>query len=112
MIDPQGVQDSHHVEFTAFAVLKGDPVEGIALLTGHSGRAVVQDANRADALVVNGVHQRRQAGMGEGGIADDADDRACSVPLRASSNPWAIETDAPMSSVESMAAKGGKAPRV
>ena len=36
----------------------------------------------------------------------------CSVPARASSKPWAMETEAPMSTVVSMAASGGRAPRV
>ena len=36
----------------------------------------------------------------------------CSVPASASSKPWAMETEAPMSTVVSMAESGGRAPKV
>ena len=41
-------------------MLQGYPIEGVALLSGHSGSAVVEDAHRSCALVVYGVDERSE----------------------------------------------------
>ena len=58
MVDADGFQNTGQVKFTAFAVLQGHAIEGISLLAGHCRGAVVEDANRARALVVHGVDKR------------------------------------------------------
>ncbi len=63
-----------HVELARRAVLERLAVEGVALAARHGGRAVVEDADGAGALVVHGRDQRRQARVRERGVADDGDD--------------------------------------
>ncbi len=61
----------------AFGLLhERDTVAGVALAAGHGRRAVVEDAQRARAGVVDRSEQAGDARVGEGAVADDADDGA------------------------------------
>ncbi len=60
MIDPDCIEYAWKIELSAFTMLQGYPIEGVALLSGHSGSAVVEDAHRSCALVVYGVDERSE----------------------------------------------------
>ena len=66
----------------ALALLgQGDAVHGVALRAGHGSGAVVQNAEGALAAVVGGAEKAGDAGVREGGVADDTHHRAAGAPL-------------------------------
>ena len=56
----------------ALGAVRVQPRAGMALVAGHRRRAVVEDDDHALDLVVEGVDERRDAGVEEGGVADHA----------------------------------------
>jgi hypothetical protein len=50
-------------DFAAGLALHGNTGAGVFLVAGHGGGAVIGDDNRDFALIVNGIHQRGDAGM-------------------------------------------------
>ena len=55
-------------------MLKRNAIYRVALMAGHRGSAVVEDAYRARTTVVNSVEQRGDSRMGERGVADNGND--------------------------------------
>ena len=74
VLDAERLQDAFHIELARRAVLECLAVERVALATGHCGRAVVENADGARALVVNRGDKRRKAGMRERGVTDHSND--------------------------------------
>ena len=61
------------VDWWALGAVRVQPRAGVALVTGHRRGAVVEDHDHALDLVVDGVDERRDSGVEEGRVADDAD---------------------------------------
>ena len=60
MIDADRIEYARKVKLPAFTMLQGYPIEGVALLSGHSCSAVIEDAHRSCALVVHGIDERSE----------------------------------------------------
>lgn len=80
VLDAERLQDAFHIELARRAMLERLAVERIALATGHSSRAVVENANGARALVIDCRDQRRKTRVRERGIADHGNDRTMLAP--------------------------------
>ena len=74
-IEPLAPLDGERV-CSAYLLMQGDAVTGIALAAGHGRRAVVEYAERARSGIVDGAEHARDARMGKGAIADHSDDRS------------------------------------
>ena len=80
MLDAQGAHQRLQLDLLVVPTLQGLPVAGIALVTGHAGDAVIHDDGDDRAVIVDHVGQGGDAGVEEGGIANDRH-----VALRAAS---------------------------
>jgi hypothetical protein len=60
---PDAFDDVFQHDFAAGLALHGNTGARVFLVAGHGGGAVIGDDNRDFALIVNGIHQRGNAGM-------------------------------------------------
>ena len=65
------MEHAFQVKLARRTMLQGFAIEGIALSARHSGGTVVEHANGPSTLVVHSADERRETGVGEGGVADD-----------------------------------------
>ena len=74
---PMPSQSLLDVEGRALRAVGMQAGAGMALVAGHGGGAVVEHHDEARRLVVVRVDERRDAGVEEGGVADDGGRAPC-----------------------------------